>query len=235
MASLLVLVGAGPSLDYAASEIPALAARGARFFVSDSVAAAFLKSNPGISATVFSVELRRHNYLARIAKSGISPFSVMAYVGAHERNLRVPASTAVTRFKLAGEAGNLLELYSPGTVLGVMLSCAVQVAKPPAEIHVLGADFSFIDNQVYSRYIDPHAPQGNRLATRETWQLVAAYKKTAGVIVKNGISIRTSFELMQARENMRALIDRLPTQIKIKEYSPVGFDMDRVEKCIPVA
>lgn len=222
---LFAIVGAGPSLDFCRAEIESLAARGAKFLVSDSVAAALLKAFPGIDATVFTVELRRHLYLARISR--LAKYTVMAYHRAAARNLR---NIEADKFKILGEEGDLPELYSPGTVLGVMLSAAVKMAK---EIHIFGADFSYIDNQVYSRFIDPHAPQVNRLSSRERWQYEMALKKSTGVILKNGYAIRTSFELMQARENMRGFLAQLPKEIRIMEYSPIGFDSERVEKRIP--
>lgn len=233
--ALCVLVGAGPSLDYARSEILSLIGQGARFLVSDSVAAAFVKLYPAADVTIFTVELRRHPYLSRIGKNGISPLAVMAYAKAHARNLRLPARAVLTRFKLAGEPGDMPELYSPGTVLGVMLSYAVTQMSPPGEILILGADFCYIDQQIYSRFVLPHAPPTNRLNTHENWQLVATFKKTGGVLMKNGFAIRTAFELMQARENMRALIEKLPASVSVAEYSPVGFESPRVAKRVPAS
>lgn len=222
---LVALIGAGPSLDYCRADIESLAARGAKFLISDSVAAAFLKVFPQIAATVFTVELRRHLYLARVSR--IAKYSVMAYHRAAARNLR---NIRAEKFKILGEEGDLPELYSPGTVLGVMLSAAVRIAK---EIHIFGADFSYIDNQVHSRFIDPHAPQVHRLASREHWQYEMALKKSSGVILKNGYGIRTSFELMQARENMRGFLAKIPGDIRVIEYSPIGFDSDQVERRVP--
>lgn len=232
---LIALIGAGPSLDYARGEIERLAAADALFLVSDSVAAAFVKLYPRARAVVFTVEPRRHAYLARLAGNEGNPTAVMAYQKAHDRNLRGAAQGRVTRFKIAGEPGDLIELYSPGTVLGVMLAYAVQEISPPGEIHLIGADFSYIDNQVYSRFILPHAPATHRLATYETWQLEMAFKKTGGFITRGGFAIRTGFELMRSRENMREMLERIKADLHFVEYSPVGFDCDRVEKRIPVS
>ncbi len=241
--TLFAVVGAGPSLDYVRAAIENLAGAGAHFLISDSVAAAFLRLYPKIQATVFTVELRRHLYLARIR--GISSFAVMAYEKVPAPNLRFTTKRTVARFKLRGESGNLPELYSPGTVLGVMLSYAVNEilhgGKPAAqsqsgskgEIHILGADFSYIDNQIYARFIDPHVPPMHRLQTRETWQYEMALKKTGGILMKAGMAIRTSFELMQSRENMRGWFATLPAGIRLLEYSPIGFESDRVEKRMP--
>ncbi|MBN8220502.1 MAG: hypothetical protein J0L53_06235 [Spirochaetes bacterium] len=229
--TLFAVVGAGPSLDYSRMVITNLIAAGAHFLLSDSIAAAFLRLYPHSRTTVFTVELRRHAYLTRICR--ISRFDVLAYAKAHERNLRVGPACRVTRFKLRGESGDFIELYSPGTVLGVMLSYAVTNARPEAEIHVIGGDFTFIDNQVYARFIDPHAPQVDRLRTREHWQYEMALKKTGGLVMKSGIAVRTSFELMQARENMRAFVDALPPSMRVIEYSPIGFETERIEKRLP--
>ena len=231
----MALIGAGPSLDYARGEIERLAAAGAVFLVSDSVAAAFLKLYPRARVTVFTVELRRHAYLLRLAGNAGNPTHVMAYQKAHERNLRGAVDGHITRFKIAGEPGDLPELYSPGTVLGVMLAYAVQNVAPQGEIHLIGADFCYIDNQVYSRFILPHAPATHRLATYETWQLEMAFKKTSGFITRGGFAIRTGFELMQARENMREMLKKIPADLHFVEYSPVGFDLDRVEKRVPAS
>lgn len=229
--TLFAIVGAGPSLDYAHAAITRLAGDGAHFLLSDSVAAAFLRLYPKIRATVFTVELRRHLYLARISR--MSSFAILAYAGAHDRNLRGSPALGVTRFKLRGESGNLTELYSPGTVLGVMLSYAVTHSAAAGEIHLIGADFTFIDNQIYARFIEPHAPATNRLRTREQWQYEMALKKTGGILMKSGMAIRTSFELMQARENMRGFLQTLPQTLRFIEYSPIGLDTERVEKRVP--
>lgn len=232
---LIALIGAGPSLDYARGEIERLAVADAVFLVSDSVAAAFVKLYPRARVTVFTVELRRHAYLTRINRNEGNPTQVMAYQKAHNLNLRGAAAGHVTRFKIAGEPGDLPELYSPGTVLGVMLTYAIQNISPQGEIHLIGADFCYIDNQVYSRFILPHAPATHRLATYETWQLEMAFKKTGGFITRGGFAIRTGFELMQARENMREMLKEIPVDLHFVEYSPVGFDSDRVEKRIPAS
>lgn len=234
-ARLIALIGAGPSLDYARGEIERLAAADAVFLVSDSVAAAFVKLYPRARVTVFTVELRRHAYLLRLASNEGNPPHVMAYQKAHDRNLRGAAASHVTRFKIAGEPGDLPELYSPGTVLGVMLAYAVQHVTPPGEIHLIGADFCYIDNQVYSRFILPHAPATHRLATYETWQLEMAFKKTGGFITRSGFAIRTGFELMRSRENMREMLKKIKADLHFVEYSPVGFDSDRVEKRVPAS
>lgn len=219
---VIAVIGAGPSLDYCELEIANLISQGAKFLVADSIAAGLLRKYPRIDALVFTVEIRRHLYIQRAAGA-----SVMAYNKANLRNLR---AKNISRFKISGEEGDLPELHSPGTVLGVMLSYATRVAR---EIYFFGADFSYIDNQVYSRFIDPHVPQMNRLATRENWQLEMVFKKTSGAIMKNGFAIRTSFELMQSRENMRDLMVQAPNTLRFFEYSPVGFDSARVAKRIP--
>jgi hypothetical protein len=229
--ALFAIVGAGPSLDYSRAAIERLQNAGAHFLISDSVAAAFLRLYPKINATVFTVELRRHLYLARIG--GMSSFTVMAYEKASGLNLRFTKKRTVTRFRLRGEPGDLPELYSPGTVLGVMLSHAVNILDSRGEIHILGADFSYIDNQIYARLIDPHVPAMHRLQTRETWQYEMALKKTGGILMKAGMAVRTSFELMQSRENMRDWFAALPAGIRLVEYSPIGLDTGRVEKRLP--
>ncbi|MBS0619757.1 MAG: hypothetical protein JSR44_16340 [Spirochaetes bacterium] len=239
MSQCIALIGAGPSLDYCTAEILTLHERGAVFLVADSVAAGFQKLYPQIAIVVFTVELRRHNYLQRLSTRGIHPIQVMAYQRAAARNLPRGKNVITMRFKLLGEDSDFPALYSPGTVLGVMLSYAVAASgsiehpQPLAEIHILGADFAYIDNQVYSRSILPHAPERTRLTTHETWQYEMALKKTGGVVMKHGHAIRTAFELMQARENMRAYLTRVPATVQIIEYSPLGLDTARVAKRVP--
>lgn len=225
------LVGGGPSLDYCDRVIEDLAEAGCRFLVSDSVAAAFLRRWPGLDAAVFTVELRRHPYLLRLSQAA----PVYAYHKAHPRNLRLYQKGNIIPFKLSGEQGDIPALYSPGTVLGTMLSFAAgSLGESGGEIHILGADLFYIDDQVYNRYIDPHAPPGNRLASREFWQYEMVLKKSSGVLAKSGFAIRTSFEFMQARENMRAFVRQLPENLHICEYSPLGLDCERVQKKNPV-
>lgn len=157
-----------------------------------------------------------------------------AYRGANPRNLRLRHGSTITHFKLHGEAGDFIALYSPGTVLGTMLAYAVNaVAENGGELHLLGADFFYLENQVYCRYIDPHIPAMHRLASRELWQYEMTLKKSAVVLLQSGFAIKTSFELAQARENMRAYIATLPEKIRIVEYSPLGLSCPRVEKRLP--
>lgn len=230
---LFALIGAGPSLDYCEHEISDLIIRGAHFFVSDSVAAGFLRRWRPSLASVFTVESRRHFYLVRIDSS--IEFSLLAYRGANSRNLRVPDSCIVSQFQIQGESGSLPMLYSPGTVLGVMLSCATElsIGRPDREIHIFGADFCYLENQVYCRLIDHHAPQGNRLLTREQWQYDLALKKSSEVWLRGGYAIRTSFEFARTRENLRAYIELQPEIIRYIEYSPLGLETARAEKRIP--
>ncbi len=229
---LFALIGAGPSLNYCDSELEDLCTRGAHFLLSDSAAAAVLSRFKPKAATVFTVELRRHAYLSRIASSAV--FDVLAYAASHARNLRFTARRKVSRFKLLGEAGDAPELYSPGTVLGIMFSYAV-TALPGAtgEIHVLGADFAYIDNQVYSRYLSPHMPWFNRLATQETWQYEMALKKSSAAILRSGHAIRTSYELAQSRQNISAFAAKLPPSIMLFDYSPLGLDAVAANKVVP--
>ncbi len=207
-----------------------LAAAGCRFLVSDSVAAGFLRRWPGLDAAVFTVELRRHPYLLRLSHA--TP--VYAYHRAHPRNLRLHLKGDIIPFKLSGEQGDFMALYSPGTVMGTMLSFAAgSLAERGGEIHLLGADLFYIDDQVYNRYIDPHTPPINRITSREFWQYEMVLKKSSGVLAKSGFAIRTSFEFMQSRENMRAFVRQLPENLHICEYSPLGLDCERVQKRIP--
>ncbi len=232
--NLFVLIGAGPSLNYCDAELAHLSSRGAHFLLSDSVAAAVLRRFKPKAATVFTVELRRHAYLSRIDSSAV--YDVVAYKASHARNLRFTASRIVSRFKLLGEAGEEAELYSPGTVLGTMFSFAV-TALPAAtgEIHLFGADFSYIDNQVYSRYIGPHMPPFHRLASQEKWQLEMAFKKSSAAILRGGHAIRTSYELAESRKNISGFAAKLPATITVFDYSPIGLDTAAVHKVVPAA
>ncbi len=230
---LFAIIGAGPSLDYCTVEIRDLINRGAHFFISDSVAAAFLRRWRPARASVFTVELRRHFYLTRIHGDG--EFTILAYAGANATNLHTSRSRIVSQFKLHGEKGELPALYSPGTVLGVMLSCATQVNvdSESREIHLLGADLCYPENQVYSRYIDDHCPGTNRLFSREQWQYEMVLKKSAEVYIREGYVIRTSFEFVHSRDNMRQFLEGQPATARFVEYSPLGLDTARVEKRVP--
>ncbi|MFZ5630555.1 MAG: hypothetical protein ACOY5B_15590 [Spirochaetota bacterium] len=224
------LVGGGPSLDYCVSLVEELAARDCKFLLSDSIAAGVLRRWPSLDVAIFTVELRRHPYLIRVPR----PAPVYAYNKANSRNLRLSPGSKLTAFKLAGEQGDFPTLYSPGTVLGTMLAFAASnLAATGGEIHILGTDLFYIDDQVYSRFIDPHAPSTNRIVSREHWQYEMVLKKSSGILAKSGFAIRTSFEFMQARENMRNFIRQLPDTISLFEYSPLGLDCERVEKRIP--
>ncbi len=235
MPNLFALIAAGPSLDYSLLEIESLHERGAVFLVADSVLQGFTQRFPKIAANVFTVEKRRHAYLKRWWDK--YHISIYSYRGSDNRNLPRGIPLRGTQFKLLGEEGDFPALYSPGTVLGVMLSFAVEKILASrgqsGEVHFLGADFCYIDNQVYSRLIFPHAPLTNRLKTLETWQLEMAFKKTGGMIVQNGHVLRTAFELARARENMRGMIEKLPQEIRLFEYSPVGLSSNKVQKREP--
>ncbi|AFM13123.1 hypothetical protein [Turneriella parva] len=232
-AGLFALIGAGPSLDYCDTEISDLLRRGAHFFISDSIASGFLRRWRPRRASVFTVENRRHMYIHRI--SGEVDFSVLAYQGANARNLRFTKARVVSQFKITGESGELPMLHSPGTVFGVMLSCAatVNVSSDSREIHLLGADLSYIDNQVYCRYIDDHTPPGNRLLTRELWQFEIMLKKSSVVHLRAGYAIRTGFELAQSRENLCQFVKSAPKSTRFIEYSPLGLETPDVERRFP--
>lgn len=231
---LFVLIGAGPSLNYCGAELAELCARGAHFLISDSAAAAVLRQFKPAAATVFTVELRRHLYLSRIDSAAV--FGVQAYKASHPRNLRFTAPRIVSRFKLMGETGAENELYSPGTVLGTLFSFAV-TALPGAkgEIHLFGADFSYIDNQIYSRYIGPHMPAFNRLATQENWQYEMVLKKSSAFILRGGHAIRTSYELAKSCKNLSVFSTKLPASIAIFDYSPLGIESPAVRKVVPAS
>ncbi|MBV6494021.1 MAG: hypothetical protein LDLANPLL_02047 [Turneriella sp.] len=233
--SLFAIVGAGPSLDLCKNEINSLIKRGAIFLVSDSVSAAFSKYFPLAEIKIFTVEMRRHLYLVRLPNAAKKNTKVFAYNSSTRRNLTGINPTNIEYFCLQGENGNLPALYSPGTVLGVMLSYALQRILPQGEIHLMGADFSYLDQRVYTRFIIPHAPLTSRLFTYELWQLEMVFKKTSQVLVKQGIAVRTSFEFLAARENIRRFVERVREDVHLVEYSPVGIGLPCVEKRIPVS
>ena len=135
-----------------------------------------------------------------------------------------------------GETGAENELYSPGTVLGTMFSFAV-TALPGAkgEIHLFGADFSYIDIQIYSRYIGPHMPAFNRLATQENWQYEMVLKKSSAFILRGGHAIRTSYELAKSCKNLSVFSTKLPASIAIFDYSPLGIESPAVRKVVPAS
>ncbi len=230
--NIYALIGAGPSLNYCDAELADLSARGAHFLISDSTAAAVLHRFSPKFATVFTVERRRHAYLSRIDRSAV--FDVQAYQASHPRNLRFTAERQVSHFRLLGEEGTGRELYSPGTVLGTMFSFAVtELPSAEGEIHILGADFAYIDNQVYARCIAPHSPRFNRLHTQELWQFEMVLRKSSAVVVRAGHAIRTSYELAEARQNLSAFASKLPASIVIYDYSPLGIDAPGVHKVVP--
>lgn len=233
---LVVLVGAGPSLDLCIEDINALASQGALFCVADSVAVAFQKKNPQTPFCVFTVESRRHTYLLQLKKNPEAPVTLWAYHNANARNFTGShQGYSIQKFKLLGEEGRLPALYSPGTVFGVMLAFAVERIAAQGEIHLMGADFSFLDQRVYARFLEPHMPLMTRLFTRETWQLEMVFKKTSQVILKHGVVVRTSFEFLNARANIRTFFERVRQGVRLVEYSPVGVDTARVEKRVPIS
>lgn len=73
----------------------------------------------------------------------------------------------------------------------------------------------------------------NRLQSREFWQYEMVLKKSSQLTARNGFAIRTSFEFLQARENLRNFVGQTPENVRIIEYSPLGLDSPRVEKRIP--
>ncbi|HRP70508.1 MAG TPA: hypothetical protein PLY93_13350 [Turneriella sp.] len=230
----IALVGAGPSLDLCLDVMNTLVARGAFFCVADSVAVAFQKKFPQTPFCVFTVETRRHAYLLRLKKNPAAPVTLWAYHNANARNLiKFHQGYTIQRFKLVGEEGGLPTLYSPGTVFGVMLAFAMERIAPRGEIHLIGADFSYLDQRIYTRFLEPHTPLTTRLFTREIWQLEMVFKKTSQVILKHGVVVRTSFEFLNARENIRAFVERLGEGVRLVEYSPLGVDTAWVEKRAP--
>jgi hypothetical protein len=228
------IIGAGPSLDFSEKTIRELARQDAQFLLSDSIAASFLRLFSVKRPLIFTVEGRRHGYLARLPSG--QDHQLWAYQRANARNWRSKSECLVSRFKLRGEQGEGVELYSPGTVVGVMLSYAInKIGLEAGDIHLIGADFAYPDNQVYSRHIIPHAPITHRLANWETWQYFMTLKKAAAFYFKAGYAIRTSFEFLQTQSNISEFVATWPKRFRLFDYSPLGLQAGMATEVNPTS
>jgi len=228
----VAIIGAGPSLDYCFSELRALAHEGALFLISDSIAVGLirvLKLEPQ-QTIIFTVEKRRHGYLLRDHK--LKNFQIAAYAQCDQRNL---PNGKILRFTLAHEKNtDEIILHSPGTVAGVMLSFAKSKMRGARELYLFGCDFSYPENQVYSRLVTPHwRCNDHRLFNNITHQYLATLRKSSALQIVNGYAIKSTFEFMQSAENWKSLLDQFSPRVALYDYSPLGIRHERVQKLSP--
>ena len=236
--SSVVLVGAGPSLDYCTHEIEEALEKGALFFLTDIVARQFVHRYPSSHRVIFSVENRRHDYLQSLYDEDLA-----FYAEAGRYNLP-RCSNRVYLFHFDFDQKNLPQLadvstclVSPGTVAGAALSAALYLARLNAkmrEIRLLGLDFSYPEERVYARMAASDRFPGNYWRRREVHEWEAAAMRGSRFQVVGGYVIRTSEEFYRSKENFEILLGSIEGSsiegITIIDYSPLGLSRHVIKK-----
>jgi len=236
-ADKVVVVGAGPSLDYCHHEIKENFDTNALFFLTDIVAANFIRHYPQSRRLIFSVEHRLHGYLKSLKNEEIA-----FYTGANRANLPT-IENRLFRFhfdfdekKSAYMSSHSTRLVSPGTVAGAALAAALYLAKESqnrVEIDLLGIDFAYPEERVYSRlaYRPVQSSYWNRRESREYEAILA---RSSRVWLKNGFAIPTSEEFFRAKENFETLLLSIPGStlegVQVNDFSPLGLGAGVMKK-----
>lgn len=228
---VVVIVGAGISLDNFFPRMEEILSLNPLFLLADSIASVFIRHFPQVPRVVFSVEQRRHTYL-----KSLSGEKIFFYCGGERRNLpEEKRNNKVSYFSLKGSLESCpLQFSSPGTVAGIAFAYALHVLdiESPASIIFAGLDFSYPENRIYSRAIS-YSHLFNRLKVRESHEYVAVLSKSAYGIIREEKMLRTSAEFQVARENFRTIIDQLPDSISLFDMSSVGITSPRITKIFP--
>lgn len=250
-------MGAGPSLDLCEQDILQFIKKNDTIFVlSDSVAQFFIDRFPQSKRVIITVEKRPHSYLKQLKNEHIFFYHgvrldnlpkqnfLYPFYLSHESLTEIfsPASSSaplLSRLSLSHE--KFFHLVSPGTVGGLSLSLAffLQLYHPQAKKHTekkvtcMGLDFSYLDNRVFSRYAKIYF-EANRFASREQYELIVVYQKTSELLFKFGQAIRSCAEFSLANKNCVQLIESLPPQVSVEDFSPLGIDSVRTKKRVPI-
>lgn len=244
------VVGAGPSLDLCEEDILQFIEKKVIFILSDVIALYFIQKFPQSKRLVITVEKRSHVYLKQLQNEHI-----FFYHGVRRDNL--PQKNFLYPFYLSHEhvaqisslpkpmQKKLFHLVSPGTVGGLSLSLAFFLllyhpkVKPrekktnvEKKVFCMGLDFSYPDVRVFSRYANIFLPT-TRFYSRESYELITVFKKTSTFDMKMGQVIRGSAEFGLAAENCARLIESLPPQVQVEDFSPLGINSVRIKKRVP--
>lgn len=227
----VVIAGAGPSLDYCRHEIKENIAADSLFFLTDIIAANFIRLYPKARRIIFTVECRLHAYLKSLQNEEIA-----FYTGASRANLPVSIKDLyLFHFDFDEKDSGFLSgvstrLVSPGTVSGAALAAALYLAKKGrrlTEIDLLGVDFSYPEERIYSRMAyrpGEESPYFNRRENREYHSMVA---RGSRLWLKQGFGIVTSEEFFRAKKNFETLLLSIPgsalDSLLINDFSPLGL------------
>ena len=228
----LAIIGAGPSIDFCISDIEECINAGFIFFISHSMARAFISRFPLAKRIIFSVENTTHNYL-----KGLSGEDLVLYIGSSHNLSRVQVNR-IFYFHLPGDDASSHKstlLKSPGTVLGIAMYFALYIQKMTGifcKIFLFGADFSYPDNRIYSRFIQYSRPF-SRVYTREGHELFAVIRKSTHIRLKAGQKIRCSHEMVKTKENVESMLKSYDAPLALYDFSMLGLSEDVVEKVVP--
>lgn len=233
----IVVVGAGPSLDFCMPEIADLASDDTLFLLTDIVSENFIKVFPHSQRLVFTVESRRHNYLSALVNERIAVYSKAQkknYKNYKEAQNRCYGFHFDMDVLEPDQHEKSFAMKSPGTVAGAAIYWALAVSalnsgKP--RIILFGIDLSYIDNQVYNRLCKFSFTQ-NYWHNRESREWVAILQRTSEIEFKEGYVIRSSREFSLTKEKLGILLAGF-ANTRLLDYSPMGISAEYVKKTIP--
>lgn len=244
------LVGAGPSLDLCEYEIKNAIQKDTLFVVTDAAAFSFRRQYPAARCLFISVENRPHEYLRFLKHEHIffyhaarrdnlplqssynfSPKVLQDALQkiAKQRNFFYPFHLTHEKISALPCAwqDKSVALPSPGSVGGLGLSLILFLLLKgknlrDGHITLLGLDFSYPDNRVFSRYAHSFLAT-TRFDTRERREFITVLKKTSVFINKNAQLVRSSLELQKSAQNCYLLLRSLPSGCMVEDFSPLGI------------
>ena len=228
--SHIVILGAGPSLNYVEPVIEKFCANNALFLIPDVLARSFIKKYPTSNRIIFTLENRRHPYLFGLANEKIAVY--------YKTNiLNLPkASNSIYLFHFDfdndfnKESIESTQVVSPGTVTGAAFAWAIQTIYSEynqkvesIHVHTMGVDLSYPDCQMYGR-LAQYPMLNDYWLNRETSEWERVLKKTTHAILKNGYIIRTCDEFIKTKQNLETMLETVDSRLKLFDYSPLGIE-----------
>ncbi|MES0488787.1 MAG: hypothetical protein ABUK01_02275 [Leptospirales bacterium] len=225
----VVILGAGPSLNYAQQMIENFCKNKALFLVPDILAKAFIKKYPTSRRIIFTLENRRHPYL-----QGISNEKIAVYCKANRQNIP-KSSNSMYLFhfdfdkKFDKNSGESTQIVSPGTVTGAAFAWTIKTLYKEyiqnlefIHVHTMGIDLSYPDSQMYGR-LAQYPFINDYWKNRETLEWEKILVKTSHVIMKHGYLIRTCEEFLKTGKNLETMLNSVDSRLKLFDYSPLGI------------
>ncbi len=230
-----VIVGSGPSLVYSIDEIHLLNNETTTFLLSDSIAFPFILLFKPKNYIIFTVEHRSHSYLKQFINT-----KICIYEKANFFNLpRTKNNLFYFHYPHTENPISRITLLSLGTVVGTMLSWCLYAFKAELvqkKIYFAGVDLCFIDHQMYNKFLS-YTMYTSRFSTFESAEYYRTLKKSAFFLSYQEFLIKTSHEFLETKKNILTIIEEVKQKygdlVLFKEFSPIGFLSNYVQKIVP--